>query len=521
MAQARETEGGSDRGTASNEARREEWTRIQNRFGAAMGIANAVGALLTFIFLVWLAPIGPQGYDPELTLPNGIVFACYLLLVFPVVGLLIPRLLRPLADWWIPDRPPTADERERALRHPLLQLEVHAAAWAGAAVLFGVLNASIESPRLGFQVALGILLGGGITCAIGYLLAERVLRPVVALALAQGVPEHPATPGVETRMLLAWALGAGVPLLGVAAVALGELTGEEESAERVAGAVLFLAVAGLAFGLLAIRLAARSVADPVEAVRGAQRDVESGELEAEVPVYDGSEVGLLQAGFNRMVSGLRERERLRDLFGRYVGEDVARHALERGAELGGEVRPCAALFVDVVGSTALAAARPPSEVVELLNQFFAVVVEETREWGGWVNKFEGDAALCVFGVPVAEGDPATNALAGGRELRERLERETPDLRAAIGISFGEVVAGNVGAAERYEYTVIGDPVNEAARLSELAKERPSRVLASETIVSAASREESAHWSLAETVTLRGRDAPTRLAEPRTPGSNRS
>jgi adenylate cyclase len=364
-------------------------------------------------------------------------------------------------------------------------------------------------------VALGVVLGGAITGAIGYLLAERILRPIVARALAHGVPEQPASPGVATRMLLAWALGAGAPLLGVAAIAIGELTGEEESAERIAGAVLFLAIAGLVVGLFAIRLAARSVADPVESVRGAQRDVESGELEAEVPVYDGSEVGLLQAGFNRMVGGLRERELLRDLFGRHVGAEVARHALERGTKLGGEVRPCAALFVDVVGSTALTAARPAPEVVELLNRFFAVIVEVTRERGGWVNKFEGDAALCVFGVPVADADPASRALAAARELCERLAREIPELRAAIGVSFGDVVAGNVGAAERYEYTVIGDPVNEAARLSELAKARPSRLLASEAIVDAADAGERELWSLADSVTLRGRAGPTRLAEPRT------
>jgi len=79
--------------------------------------------------------------------------------------------------------------------------------------------------------------------------------------------------------------------------------------------------------------------------------VERGRTDVEVPVEDGSEIGLLQAGVNRMVAGLREHERLRDLFGRHVGEDVARSALERGVELGGEVREAAVLFVDVVGST--------------------------------------------------------------------------------------------------------------------------------------------------------------------------
>lgn len=230
-------------------------------------------------------------------------------------------------------------------------------------------------------------------------------------------------------------------------------------------------------------------------------------------MYDGSEIGLLQAGFNHMVAGLRERERLQDLFGRHVGEAVAQRALDRGVELGGEARDCAALFVDVVGSTALAARRPAPEVVALLNGFVAAVVEATHAQDGWVNKFEGDAALCVFGVPLDSGDASTRALRAARELHGRLHNEVSELRAAIGVSFGRVVAGNVGAAERFEYTVIGDAVNEAARLSELAKARPNPILASEAILCAADPNEAAHWRLGEAITLRGRTTPTRIGEP--------
>src|SRR4030095_13191641 len=96
--------------------------------------------------------------------------------------------------------------------------------------------------------------------------------------------------------------------------------------------------------------AARSTADPVLSVRHALHEVEEGNFETEVPVFDGSELGLLQAGFNRMAEGIREREKLRDMFGRLVGEDVAREALDRGIELGGEEREVAVLFVDLVGS---------------------------------------------------------------------------------------------------------------------------------------------------------------------------
>jgi adenylate cyclase len=254
------------------------------------------------------------------------------------------------------------------------------------------------------------------------------------------------------------------------------------------------------------------VAEPIRSVRRALAQVEEGRTDVAVEVNDASEVGLLQAGFNRMVAGLHERELLQDLFGRHVGEDVARRALESGIELGGEVRDAAVLFVDVVGSTKLAANAAPHLVVERLNRFFSVVLATVRDHGGWVNKFEGDAALCIFGVPTPLQDAAGCALAAARELCTRLERESP-LEAAIGLSAGEVVAGNVGTSERFEYTVIGDPVNEAARLTELAKDFQPRVLASGGIVSRASHDEAARWELGDEATLRGRGEPTVLATP--------
>jgi adenylate cyclase len=235
-----------------------------------------------------------------------------------------------------------------------------------------------------------------------------------------------------------------------------------------------------------------------------------------VPVDDGSEVGLLEAGFNRMAAGLRERERLRDLFGRHVGRDVAEAALENDGdiELGGAVREVAVLFVDMEGSTRLAARQPPAEVVTLLNTFFCLVVEVVEEHGGWVNKFEGDAALCVFGAPTTSAAPAGDALRAARRLRARIDRELSGGDASIGVSAGPAVAGNVGAHERFEYTVIGDPVNEASRLCELAKQRPSRLLASDAVLERAASDEVDRWQVRERVVLRGRDQPTGVAEPR-------
>ncbi len=473
--------------------------------------SNLIGATTVGLFLVFLAPpaIGSDELR-DLTLRSAVAFFTYMPLSL-LVGHRWGRSRSERSVQWLREgRPATEQERDVFLRRPLEFTQIAAIFWAIAALLFAVIWASVLW-LAALVVGVTILLGGVTACAVQYLLAEREMRPITARALAGGPPPRPASPGVATRLTMAWTLATGVPLLGVVAFVVADLAGADITGSQLDSAVLFLAVAAGGVGLMTIVIAARAVAEPVGAVRGALERVEAGELATRVEVDDGSEVGMLQVGFNRMAAGLEERERLRDLFGRHVGRDVASAALEREVKLGGEIREVAALFVDLVGSTTIAARRPPAEVVGLLNEFFKIVVEAAERQGGWVNKFEGDAALCVFGAPGDHEDPAGSALAAAREVRDRVGEELPQLDLGVGVSAGRAVAGNVGAEHRYEYTVIGDPVNEAARLCELAKERPERLLASEAALERASSAEAARWSLGEAVTLRGRDEPTRLA----------
>jgi adenylate cyclase len=357
------------------------------------------------------------------------------------------------------------------------------------------------------------VLGGITTCGMLYLLAEKAFHPITVRALASNVPREPALPGVDARVLLAFTVSAGAPLVALAALGAAALFQQSVPADKLALTALVLGTAALVSGLMAMKLVARSFAHALRAMREALAHVERGNLDAEVRIQDGSELGVVQAGFNAMVAGLRERERLRDLFGRHVGEHVANSALERGAVLGGEQREAAVLFVDLIGSTALASSREPDQVMALLNTYFGIVVDVAHNHHGWVNKFEGDGALCVFGAPYDLDDPAGCALAAAREMDERLRAELPALRAAIGVSSGTVVAGNVGSAERFEYTVIGDPVNEAARLTQLAKSTEGRLLASACTLARVQTREKWRWRSDGQTTLRGRSEPTDLVIP--------
>jgi len=485
--------------------------RVGLALTAVVLLANAVGAAVVLVLAAWVLPTGPMA-DPEGARAANIALLVGYLAVAVPVGV--------LWGWLRFRRKPGDDatrfryERRVVLYGPLRLVTGLAVLWAVAAVLFAFLNLQY-GPRLGAQVGETILLGGIATCGLVYLLTERILRQTTAEVLRDIPSARRVLPGILFRSIVFWALGTGVPIVGLMLAGTAQLVNRDISGVQLGLIMVTLGGTALISGFLVTVGAARAVADPVRAVRKEMRRVEEGDLGAHVAVFDGAELGRLQAGFNRMVVGLRERERLRDLFGRQVGRDVARVTVAaEEVRLGGELRRVAVLFVDLVGSTALAARRPPTEVVALLNRFFSVVVDVVEEHGGWINKFEGDAALAVFGAPVEHPDPAGGALAAARVLAGRLPVEVPEVAVGIGVSAGDAVAGNVGSMRRFEYTVIGDPVNEAARLTEFSKRLPGRLCASARSVGLADAAEAAHWALGEEEQLRGRTSPTRIAVPR-------
>ena len=471
-------------------------------------VALTVGAHLVGVTTVALLLVGlsggrsPENAGTRLVLLVGALG--YLVLALPLGIAAGLRRQRVTNGWLLAGRPPTRDEAAHALRLPLDTALVAALTWLVGAVALGAVAAVVSpDPWVGLRTALVALLGGVVTTGVSYLLIDRVARPVTTRALAAHPPTGSLLLGVRVRLLLTWALTSGVPLLGLVLLLVDpSLAGQVSDA-----AVVFLAVTALVVGWLATLLTARAVGAPLRALRRAVQEIGEGDTSVRVVVDDAGEIGLLQTGVNTMASGLRERERLRDLFGRHVGFSVAQQALDRGISLGGEVRTVAALFVDVAGSTALAEELGPEQMVGLLNRFFAVVVEATSAEGGLVNKFQGDAALCVFGAPAVHDDPAGGALRAARRIAAAVV-DAGEVDLGIGVAYGPVVAGQIGASSRLEYTVIGDAVNEAARLTELAKSVAGQVLASERAVRAADPGEAASWQRARTVALRGRAETT-------------
>lgn len=493
---------------SEREGRFKRRVRIQLLLTVFLVSANVIGVAILLVLIAFVVP-GPDVIrEPQFRLANFIAVPIYVALAL-VIGILwgTKRALKDLR-WSREGQVPTRKQQRRALATPWRLTVIQFFLWAVAVVFFATLYGIIE-PDIIAKVAFTVGASGIVVCAISYLLSEFALRPIAAEALAAGGPQRRRV-GTVGRSIVSWCLGTGVPVAGLMIIAIAAIIRDDVSVGQLITAILALGAIVLCFGLLMEILTAVRTVTPIRLVRRAMQRVEDGDLGAKVVVFDGTELGDLQVGFNRMADGLRERERMRDLFGRHVGRAVAERALEDNPELGGEERNVAVFFIDVIGSTTLAVNNPPKEVVALLNRFFAVVVEEVDDHGGFINKFEGDAALAIFGAPTELDDPAGAALASARRIMARLKREVPECEAGIGVAYGRAVAGNVGAHERFEFTVIGDPVNEAARLSDVSKKVPGRIAASRPTTDAAKKSESKRWRSHDRVTLRGRNQETEI-----------
>jgi adenylate cyclase len=490
--------------------------RVRVALTTGLVVANAAAIVLVLLLIsLRVIPLPEVLNADELRRQNLVIAAAYVSVV-GLIGLAQGfRDLEPLVRLLNHEDEATDEERRRVLEAPLLLFIRQAVLWGIGAVLFGVSNA-YHDRQLGLTIAMVVSLAGLSVCSVTYLTTERAFRPLAGRVLASGgVPERLGVRRVATRLIFSWALGTGVLVFGMVLIGLSELVEPQNTTRtELAATMVVLGCATIVIGAFTNFLASSASSDPIRALRQGVAEVRAGNLDTHVPIYDGTEIGVLQAGFNDMVAGLRERQQIRELFGRHVGDDVARRALGGGVDLGGEVRDVAVLFVDIVGSTTLAQERPPEEVVGLLNRFFEVVIDVVHQYDGWINKFEGDAALAIWGAPVAVEDRDSLVLAAARVMARRLRDEVPKVAAGIGVSAGRAVAGNVGAAERYEYTVIGDPVNEAARIADVAKTLPGRCVANAKLLLSAAGNEAHWWTELDPVVVRGRTEPTPIAVPR-------
>ena len=260
----------------------------------------------------------------------------------------------------------------------------------------------------------------------------------------------------------------------------------------------------------------RSLLRPLRILSDAMGEVASGNLNVRVAVTSNDEAGEVTTRFNTMVEGLRERERIRETFGRYVDESVAATILARQGDASGEIGEATILFTDIAGFTTIAEYLSPSELVAVLNEYLETVLEPIRRNGGVVNTFIGDGLFASFNMPLACSDHACAAVQAAIDIQRAVgDRTFGDFGVAlatrVGISTGHVIGGSVGAGQRMSYTLLGDTVNLAARLEALNKDHGTRILVSQSTRDACG-ERFAFASLG-TVMVRGRSEQIAVFSP--------
>jgi adenylate cyclase len=226
----------------------------------------------------------------------------------------------------------------------------------------------------------------------------------------------------------------------------------------------------------------------------------------------------------RLTGEERERTRLRQIFGRYVSDEVVEKLLATGKQpnLGGEAVTVTVLFSDIRNFTPMSESLAPQEVVELLNNYFSRACEPILEQGGTVDKFIGDAIMAVFGSPAPYPDHAQRAIAAALAMAEKAsdfrawisrrfpKRDWQDFHIGIGLHTGEVVVGNVGSPKRFEFTAIGDTVNTASRLESLTKDLGWTIVASAATIKAAGPGVTTGGR--KEVQVKGRQEPVKVLE---------
>ena len=479
-------------------------------------LTNMAGTATVLLITFFVVPIPRITNLSHLSVVEALAAIAYIVVAFPVGALIGTRRLFELRHWLRDERPAGPEQQRLVLRTPLRLFIVQVALWFGAAALFGILTAAVASGhavQFAATIAVTIAITGLVTASCAYLIVERILRPTAARALANATPDRLAVPGVGTRAVLAWALGTGLPLLGLLTVGIEALAGVPGTRPALGRVVVVLGSVGLVVGLLTVTLAARATADPLESLRRAFQQVERGRLDLRVPVYDGTQIGKLQLGFNQMVDGLVERQHLRDVFGTYLDPDVAEHILHDDTSLAGEEVEVTMMFVDVRDFTAFAEHAGAPVVLAAINRLFEGIVPIIHAHGGRVDKFVGDGLLAVFGTPRHQLDHADRAVAAAIEI-DRVVRDgrAGELTIGIGLNSGLVMAGNVGGAGRLEFSVIGDPVNVAARVEAATRQTGDTILVAERTKELLRTTDIAFVER-EGMTLKGKDTFVRLYAP--------
>ena len=398
---------------------------------------------------------------------------------------------------------PSANAGKSILSLPLSEFYSDVAIWAvNATILLGYLGYNavylkiqlVDALKYGFAVFFGFMSTGLILGMISFLEMEKEL---VELLVQQPTPikrQPTRSSSMFKKFNLLLITSFVIFSVAVAYVLFTNLVALTEKKSLFSMTdiyflffkMLAICIVLLGSGVSIINRIARNTKLLFNLQLNVLQKVQNGDYESRIPIVSNDEFSVIAFRTNQMIEGLKEREFIRDTFGRYVTEEVRDLILSKKIPLNGEVRTVTILFSDIRNFSTYSESRHPQEVVRKINEYFAAMTEVVHKNGGIVLEYLGDGIEAVFGAPSPVQNHSELAVKSALEMRNKLVSlnqhweltdDTP-LKHGIGIHTGEVVAGNVGPPSRLSYKMIGDTVNLAARIQELTKTFNSDILIS-------------------------------------------
>jgi class 3 adenylate cyclase len=270
-------------------------------------------------------------------------------------------------------------------------------------------------------------------------------------------------------------------------------TGAKQVLSEISKRMWMVAVSAMILALLFLNRLAKRITEPVSKLAAAASAVSKGKLQEvtlpKIRIDRKDEIHTLYSSFDDMVQSLKDKEKVRAALNKVVSPVIASEILKSEMELGGERKKVCIWFADIRGFTKITETMKPEQVIVMLNHCMTRVSHIIDENKGVIDKYVGDEVMALFGIPNANSDDALRAIQSAIEVQQLLKRWNqerqaegkPAVQMGIGIDIGDVLAGNMGATDRQNYTVLGRHVNIASRLCSIAA--PGQVLITESMVS--------------------------------------
>ncbi len=466
--------------------------RAKNALSLANGVSNAVGVAVIILEGV------SQGAPPEVDRLTRSVSMVFLPLAF-LVPWFVTRLYEvPVRRYWdavyrkeVLSRDDIQRSHRRLLNEPYFLIAVDMCMWlAAAGVYTTVFRLSDIDGRFVSQPLIYAFIGGLITSTIAFFALEfNLQRRVIPHAFPNGGLY--VTPGtlrirIRTRLFALFFACNLIPLSALLTTFLSTSANPEAAMEGLRVRMLMQGLVFMGSGMWLTFLVSSNLTKPLHEIIRVLGKVRRGVFDQRVKVTTSDEIGYTGDVINEMTQGLRERDFIKETFGKYVSAEIRDEILGGRIPLDGEVRRVTVLFADLRGFTPMVEKTDPKEVIRILNGYFKEMEEAIREHHGLVLQYIGDEIEATFGAPIFLENHASLAVSAAREMARRLEAFNQKLTGSgirlahgIGIHTGNVVAANIGSPDRLSYALVGDTVNVASRVQDLNKQFGTEILLTE------------------------------------------